>query len=309
MFKAPLHQRVRLQHLRLLVGIADGGSLQAAAQQLHISQPAATKALRQLESALGHTLVERSPGGSRLTPVGDLLCRRARLILSELSDVDDEIGRWHSGHIGRVSVGAMPVATSHLLPLAIERLMQTQSGIQVQVTEASSDLLFPHLKEGRFDLLLGRFWPGNDPDLVNDVLYESRFMLAVRPAHPMLTSRRLKLARLMDYPWILPPPGAHSRLALEDMFRHARLGLPPHPLETTSYPVMRALLERTDAICPMPIETLQRDVDIGLIALLPLRLDLHLPPVGIVRVRNRTSSRACEIFMQHLRQSVCQMVG
>lgn len=299
----PLHQRIRLLHLRLLTGIADTGSLLAAAQRLHISQPAATKALQQLESSLGEALVLRSSSGSRLTAIGELLCRRARLILAELGDVDDEIARYQSGRIGQIQVGIMPVASAGLMPQALKSLMQEHPGIELHVIEASSDVLFPRLKEGSLDILVGRFWPGNDPDLINVVLYESRFALAVRPGHPALERSGLGLADLMGWPWILPPLGAHSRLALEDMFRQAALALPHHPLQTTSYAVMRSVLSDTDAICPMPVETLQQDLAHGHMALLPCKLDLRLPPVGMMRMRNRTDSRACEVFMQHLHRA------
>lgn len=304
----PLQQRIRLLHLRLLTGVADTGSLLAAAQRLHISQPAASKALQQLESSLGEALVLRSNSGSRLTTIGELLCRRARLILSELGDVDDEIARYQNGRIGQVQVGVMPVASAGLLPKALKSLMQEQPDIELHVVEASSDVLFPRLKEGSLDILVGRFWPSDDSDLINVVLYESRFALAVRPGHPLLSQSDLALSQLRDWPWILPPRGAHSRLALEDMFRHASLEMPHHPLQTTSYAVMRALLTETDALCPMPVETLQQDLALGLIAQLPFQLDLRLPPVGLVRLRNRSSSKACEVFMQHLRTAAQGMV-
>lgn len=303
----PLHQRIRLLHLRLLVGIADTGSLLAAAQQLHISQPAASKALQQLESSLGEALVLRSSSGSRLTAIGELLCRRARLILSELGDVDDEIARFQSGRIGEVKVGVMPVASAGLLPGALKSLMQEHPDIELHVVEASSDVLFPLLKEGAIDILVGRFWPGNDPELTHVVLYESRFALSARPGHPLFGHASLDLETLQAWPWILPPQGAHSRLALEDMFRHAGLELPRHPLQTTSYAVMRAVLTDTDSLCPMPVEALQQDLTLGLIAQLPFTLDLPLPPVSMVRVRNRSDSRACEVFMQHLTRAAVGM--
>ena len=298
---SPIQHRLKLSQLRLLVHVADTGSLLAAAERMHITQPAATKALKQLEADLGSPLVMRSSTGSVLTPLGELLCKRARLILSELRSVEEELGLFHAGQAGQITVGALPVAAPTLLPMALQALYRDHPRITVRVVEGSSDVLFPGLKEGQLDLLVGRFWSVEEPDLFNEILFESRFAVAVRPGHPLLSRRRLQLADTLELPWILPAPGVHTRSAIEEMFRHHGLAMPPHPVETTSYLVTRALVMSTDMVCPLPIEMLRGDLDLGAIKLLPLKLDIRLPPVGIVRNVRRGMSAAVETFLPYLR--------
>jgi molybdate transport repressor ModE-like protein len=301
MDSSPLQNRIRLTQLRLLVLIAETGSVVAAAQRMNLSQPAATKSLQLLESAVGHSLVHRGPTGSVLTPTGELICRRARLILAELRNIEDELGLFHAGSVGQVVVGALPVAVAALLPRALQALANDYPGITVRIVEGTSDALFPRLKEGRLDLLVGRFWPGEEPELLNETLFDSRFALVARSGHPLSSRRRLQLADTMAVPWILPPPGAHSRGALEAMFLQASLKPPPHGVETSSYLIIRALLVKTDMVCPLPIETPQEDVSRGLLQLLPIGLDVRLPPVGIVRNAQRETSPATDTVIKYLR--------
>lgn len=301
MDSSPFQNRIRLSQLRLLVLIAESGSVVSAAQRLNISQPAATKSLKQLEAAVGNALVQRGPTGSVLTPTGALVCRRARMILAELRHVEDELGLFHAGGAGQVVVGALPVAVAALLPRALQTLSRDYPGITVRIVEGTSDALFPRLKEGQLDVLVGRFWPGEEPALLNETLFDSRFALVARAQHPLASRRRLVLADAMAVPWILPPPGAHSRSALEAMFLQANLKPPPHGVETSSYLIIRALLAATDMVCPLPIETPREDVAHGLLHLLPLTLDVRLPPVGIVRSAQRAPSPATETLLKYLR--------
>jgi molybdate transport repressor ModE-like protein len=306
MDSSPLQNRIRLTQLRLLVLIAETGSVVAAAQRLNVSQPAATKSLQQLESAVGDPLVQRGPTGSVLTPTGELICRRARLMLAELRNIEDELGLFHAGSVGQVVVGALPVAVAALLPRALQALARDYPGITVRVVEGTSDALFPRLKEGRLDVLVGRFWPGEEPELLNETLFDSRFALIARAEHPLASRRRLRLADTVALPWILPPPGAHSRGALEAMFLQANLKPPPHGVETSSYLIIRALLVATDMVCPLPIETPQEDVARGLLQLLPLELDVRLPPVGIVRSAQRAPSPATDTLLKYLRAAALE---
>lgn len=298
---SPFQNRLRLSQLRLLVGVAETGSLVSAAERLHVSQPAATKSLKLLEATVGSALVQRGSTGSVLTPTGALLCRRARLVLAELGSIEEELGLFNQGSVGQVVVGALPVAVATLLPRTLLTMARDFPRITLRIIEGTSDALFPRLKEGRLDLLVGRFWPGEEPDLVNEALFDSRFVLLARAGHPLSAARRLTLTDTMQTPWILPPPGAHSRGALEAMFLQANLQPPLHAVETSSFQIIRAVLAATDMVCPLPVETCDEDVSRGLMSVLPLELDVRLPPVGIVRSAQREVSPAAKTFLTHIR--------
>lgn len=308
MTTSPLHHRVRLSQLRLLVALADAGTLQRAADAIHVTQPAATKALQQLEQIVGETLVQRSGTGSVLTPQGEILCRRARLVLAELDDAQEELSLWHSGAAGHVTIGALPVATPHLVPLALTQLLLAAPRISTTVVEGNSDAMFRELKSGAIDLLVGRFYAEQDKELHTEPLYESVFRLGVRKEHPLTALAAPAWDDVLAHPWILPPPGVRTRQALDDMFRRALVGMPRVPVETTSYLVMRTLMFNTDVVCPMPVEAFEDDVRLGLTQLLPFALDLQLPPISAVWLARRLPTPAARACIAQLR-AVSRRIG
>ena len=86
---------MRLQHLHLLLTLAQTGSLRASAQTLNVTQPALTKALKQLEDEFGTALVLRTPKGVRLAPAGELLAARAATVVREIERAREEVA-WHT---------------------------------------------------------------------------------------------------------------------------------------------------------------------------------------------------------------------
>lgn len=308
MIKSPLHHRVRLSQLRLLVGIAETGSVLGAAEAQHISQPAATKALRQLEETVGDVLVSRGSAGSVLTGTGAILCKRARVILAELRDAEDELGLWHSGGAGMVTIGALMVAAPSLLPRALAELATQAPRITTRIFEGNSESMFRDLKNGHLDLLVGRFWPGEDPELHTEPLYESCFHLIAKPTHPLAKRRKLQLPDLKNFRWIMPPPGTHTRTALEDLFRIARVEAPQPLVETTSFLVTRSLLLNTDVVTAVPMEVFHDEVQAGVLCKLPLALALRLPPISVVRHAKRTPTPAANSVIEQLRLTA-QRIG
>jgi DNA-binding transcriptional LysR family regulator len=298
---APLHRRIRLTHLQMLVSIADTGSLLRASEALHVTQPAATKTLRQLEEVVGHALVLRASSGSYLTPLGEILCKRARLVLAELRNAEDELGLWHLGAAGHVRIGSLPVATPMLVPEALRHLQAAAPLVSATVIEGSSDAMFRELKGGGIDLLVGRFYPGQDGDLATETLYESTFRLGVRAQHPLAGRDSLEWDDVLAYPWIVPPSSVRTRSALDDMFRRERVRTPEIRVETSSYLVIRKLMFGTDVICPMPVEVFDEDIHFGLARLLHFQLDLKLPPIGAVWLANREQLPAAKAFVEQLR--------
>ena len=110
-----------LRTARLFVASADAGTLTAAAERRHVSQPAATNTLAQLEADLGGALFERAGRKLVLTRMGEALLPRARALLQQAEDLKSEAERWRSGEDGVLSVGAGPSVTYRLLPEAVAR--------------------------------------------------------------------------------------------------------------------------------------------------------------------------------------------
>ncbi len=113
-----LAQRLTVKHLRLIAAIAEHRQLSLAAQALALTQPAASRTLGEIEQLCGDALFERHPRGMTLTPMGELMARRARNVLEEVAEAADEVDRWRSGRGGTVRIGAVTGgAVGYIVPV------------------------------------------------------------------------------------------------------------------------------------------------------------------------------------------------
>lgn len=242
---------MRLQHLHLLLTLAQTGSLRASAQALNVTQPALTKALKQLEEEFGTTLVLRTPKGVHLAPAGELLAARAATVVRELERAREEV-QWHTRHAqATVTVGVSPAAALMLAPQAVTRLQSRWPQVRVRLVDALYPTALLQLRSGGLDLALGPLpATGLGRDLQARALIDSPEVIAARAGHPLARSRRL--ADLGDAHWVLTGPangpGDPAHLQLE------RLGLPAPrvTLECESFSTLLAVLPQMDAVALMP---------------------------------------------------------
>lgn len=132
---------IKLHQLRALVAVADHGSVIGASRALFVSQPAVTKAIRELETDLGITLLGRSVNGVTLTPSGESLLQRARLIVGELERAEQQMATERGALEGKVTVGVSPLAALTLLPHAYARFRQHMPEVNVEFLEQSASRL------------------------------------------------------------------------------------------------------------------------------------------------------------------------
>lgn len=242
---------MRLQQLHLLLSIAHTGSLRASAEALNVTQPALTKALKQLEEELGTPLVTRSAKGVRLAPAGELLAARAATVVRELDRAREEV-EWHTHHAQAVvTVGVSPAAALMLAPPAVARFQSRWPQVRVRLVDALYPTALTQLRSGELDLALGPLPAiGLGRDLEARALIDSPELIAARAGHPLARSTRLD--DLADARWVLTGPtrgpGDPAHLQME------KLGLPPPriTLECESFSTLLAVLPRMDAVALMP---------------------------------------------------------
>lgn len=196
---------MRLQQLHLILALARTGSLRAAALELHVTQPALTKALRQLEDEFGTPLVMRSPKGVRLTPAGELLAARAATATREIQRARDDIAWQLSQTRARVAVGVSPAAAMLLLPPALARLRSRWPQVTVRAVDALYPSSLTMLRTGEIDLAVGPLPAGGSGrDLQAHALFEADTVVAARRDHPLAAAH--SLADLAQAAWVLTGP-------------------------------------------------------------------------------------------------------
>src|SRR3954447_7607190 len=148
--------RIKSRQIVLLVLLDEHRSVLHAAKAASMSQPAASKLLGELESALGVTLFERHPRGVVPTSYGEIMVRHARAVLSDMARAQDEVTSLKSGLSGQALVGAVVNPAINLVPLAISMLKQDHPQMLVTVEVDSSDALTEKLLDGKLDIAIAR---------------------------------------------------------------------------------------------------------------------------------------------------------
>ncbi|MFA9440182.1 LysR family transcriptional regulator [Uliginosibacterium sp. sgz301328] len=296
--------RLSARQLTLLVHLADKNSVLHAAEAANLTQPAASKALAQLEQALGVTLFIRHARGIEPTIYGDILVRHARSVLAQLLQAHEELEAVRLGLVGEVSVGTVVTSATTLIPHAIVALKEKFPGVQVNIDLDFSEVLVSRLLDQKLDMVVARL-----PDSVdaNEVLFEPLMedghQIVVRAGHPLAVRKNLTLADLADKEWILPPKGNVMRRRIERLFAETGMEFPRHAVETPSFEVILGLLQCSDMIAPLSIDAARPFRDAGVLVFLDAELDLRLGSSGIVTLRDRHLTPASQAMLAALRHT------
>lgn len=297
-----LTSRVTLKQLRLVVALQQHASLLAAGRALNLSQPAATRLLKEIERSLGVALFRRSNRGVAATEWGHALARHGKLALTQLAHAGEELDDLSEGTGGRVAVGTLLAASARLLPAAIARLHVRRPRVAVTVTEGTNDRLVPALMTGDIDFIVGRLPDARSGDaLVYEPLLVEDSCVVVRVGHPLARRRRPTLADLAGVSWVLPLPETTLRRQIDQAFRDQGLPAPRPAVQSLSVLTNRQLLLDSDMVGVWPRQVVVDDVRAGVLAILPVKLPPTAGPIGIARRRDAILSPAAQALCDELR--------
>ena len=295
--------RLKLRQLRLLVAVSHYGSIQHAARELRISQPAATKLIQDLELDFEVRLFERTNRGVVPTAHGDALIRHGKLILAQVSNAAQELDDLSEGNSGRVVIGALLAAAPELLPRAIETLLGERPRVAIKVIEGTNDVLMPALFSGEIDMIIGRL-PAYRARarLVQEKLFDERVVAVVGKRHPLDGKPSVSFRQLKPYGWILPPPETTLRRQIDQFFVSQKQYVPATILESVSYLTNRTLFGTRDLVGLMPEHVVAYDIANGLLAEVDWKVPFGKGPVGVSYRGPDSLSPAGAEFLDALRE-------
>ncbi len=285
-------QRIRLRHLSCFVVVAQEPTLAKAAERLHLSQPAVSKTISELEDLAGRRLVDRGRSGTQLTPAGEQFLRYAVDVSRGMESAAVALTGTGAPTVPTVHVGALPTAAGGLLAQAIAQLRQRRPHARVAVQTTHNPELLASLKSGEVDFAVGRMAePATMQGVSFELLYAESLAVVVRPHHPLLAvgartvatgSRPVSPRALLDYPLVIPGAGTAPRHQVEGFFEAHGLLLPPGRTETQEASVARALTVATDAVWLTPRHAVQLDLDHGWLSTLNIPVPGSAEPVGLL---------------------------
>lgn len=293
---------MRFRHLQFLDILGRTRNLRLTAEQMHVTQPAATKILLDIEDIFESRLFERLPREMRPNELGLFALRWAAATLAGQRKFVDEFNALRQGGHGHLAVGAISGSASRLLAPAVREMLARRPLLVLRLYEQSSDQLISWLAERRIDLVIGRLTdPAQRAQFEYEPLSAEPLWVVAGPGHPLRGARTLELAQLLQWPWILYPRLTALRRICDDIFSSAGLGPHAGNVETASFLFAFELLQGTEMLSLQPAAVVGKYVDKGLLARLPVEIPDRMPDYGLVTRLGETPGPVAQELMELLR--------
>lgn len=296
---------LKFSQLRLLAVLRETGQVGAAAQQLGMTQPAASRLLAQLEEMIGAPLFKRHARGVSLTEAGLIMADQAVRTLRELDLSQARVAQAMQGTRGLVRIGSVTGPSLEIVLPLVRQVRVAAPAVELAVQVDTSDKLAEALLARDLDFYIGRIPDGANaqPFAVIDIGDEP-ISLVVREDHPLTRFAEPTLEQCVEYDWVSQPPGGLLRRTAEDYLLSRGLRLPRRMMGTASTLFTLALIRKTNAIAPLAKAVADFFIDeSGLgsrLASLPVAHDLVVKTYSVITRQERDLSPAAETILSAL---------
>lgn len=286
------------QHLQAFVAIAENGSFSAAAERLHLTQPAISKRIALLEEQLKAPLFDRIGRQVALTQAGQVLLSKAKLILGEVIAAQRAIADLRGEVQGKLSIATSHHVGLHYLPPYLREFSTCYPQVKLDLHFLDSEQAYHEILQGRFDLAIITLALSQDARLQSHTLWHDQLHFVVAPAHPLAqsgsthtTQPHLQLADLSKHPAIMPDISTYTTQLIKTIFDNEQLpldiGMISNHLDT-----IKMLLSINLGWGVLPRKIIDEQLQI-------LHVD-HPPimrPLGCIHHKQRTLNNAARVFL------------
>jgi len=303
-------RRLRLRDMHILLTVAKAGSIGKAAVALGVSQPVASKAVSDLERALGVRLLDRSPRGVELTRHGEALLESAITVFDELRQAVKTLEFLSDPTAGELRLGCTEPLAAGFVGAVIEQVTHDFPRVALRVVTADPlSLAERELRQRHIELAVAPLKGLQEtPDLDIELLFDDR-QVVVAAADSRWTRRRdIALPTLLQQPWVLPPPDTIIGAQVAEAFRAAGAEAPHSQIESFSVPLCLRLVAtgRFITMLPLSMVMLARHPPLKL---LRLKAPMVARPTGVVVLRDKTPSALAGMFISYARKMTKRLIN
>jgi DNA-binding transcriptional LysR family regulator len=293
-------RRLGTRELRIFLAVADSRSMAKAAKVLGTSQPAVSKAIADMEHALGVRLLDRSPQGVEPTQYGRALLKCGIAVFSELNQGIREIGFLADPTTGELRIGCPDALATGMIQVVMGRLLQKHPRMTFHIETTS---LYRELRDRNIELVINRV-PGSvvEEDFDAEILYHDSIVVVASAKSPWMRRRKIRLAELVNEPWVMPKSDSPLWPPLVAAFHSSGLKAPRATVTVSSFHARISLLVTGRFLSVRPASTLRFQGAAPLLKALPLKLPNSEEPVAIMTLKNRTLSPLARLFIEHARE-------
>jgi DNA-binding transcriptional LysR family regulator len=295
---------LELQQLRQVIALAEHGSFVRAAAALHISQPALSRSIQNLERRFGSELFVRSSSGAAPTDLGRLYIERARDVLRMADELDHEAVTHGTMGAGRIAVGGGPFPSESVLGPAAVRFIEQFPRMSVQLHARDWDELLRELRSRELDFFVAETSTlQREPDLdITPMPSAHSVYLVARTGHPLASRSHVEVADALPWPFVtpsrIPPRVLDPMLAAHRAATQQRGVQRPFPaIQCNGLAPVKRILATSDAVTGSILSCIATELESGQFVLLGTEPWLHLH-YGIVSLKNRPWTQAAEKFRE-----------
>ncbi len=273
---------MKLQTLRALVCIEELGSIRAAAQQLHLTQPSLTTAIQQLEEELCAPLLVRSQKGVTFTSFGQTFMRRARLIVNESQRAQEEMAQLRGHWEGHLRFSMSPAVALTVLPEALGPFLKQFPAMNVHCMDGGYPGVTPALRDGTLDFALTPT-EGEDTanDLVSEPLFTTDVVVVAHREHAKARAESLK--DLMDCHWVFSTATRGPGAIIEKACALAKLQKPICGMVCESLMALPGVVAHTEFLTTMPKALFEKNAFREQLCVVPIKE--QIPTLTICMLR------------------------
>jgi LysR family carnitine catabolism transcriptional activator len=193
--------KATIKQLKAFVAAAQARNFAEAGSRVHLSQPALSIAIKNLEEIVGGRLLARTTRSLALTPEGEAFYPVAQRLLADWDNAFTDINNLFSMRRGKLSIAAMPSFASSLLPDTLAHYRNEHPNIDIAVQDVVAENVVDMVRTGRVEIGVS-FDPGEHDDLNFEVLFEDKFFVATPKQHDLMNKDKICLQDLQAYPFI-----------------------------------------------------------------------------------------------------------
>jgi DNA-binding transcriptional LysR family regulator len=293
---------LNLHLLRLFTIVAEHGNFSRAAAAAHISQPAVTKAIKELEKQVGVPLLERGVRGVRVTEAGAILQEHARAIFAAEQVAEDELKSLRGLGGGMLRIGASLTIANYYLPELVVQFHAQHPDLQLLLSSNNTEMITRLLLDYKLDVALVE-GPVHHQRITVRKWRDDELVIVAASDHPLTKRKRLKLADLGGADWVVREPGSGTREVVEDALRERGLKW-HHTLEMNSTAAIKQAVASSRVLAFVSLHSAADQIALGKLHVLRPTDMVITRPLSYLTLKKRPLGMAARAFEQFISVSM-----
>jgi LysR family transcriptional regulator, low CO2-responsive transcriptional regulator len=282
------------RQLRVFTEVARQLSFAKAARTLHLTPPAVTMQVKDLEAQIGLALFERRGRQVSLTTPGEYMLVYARKLLATLKDAEDAAARLKRAEAGMLAIGMVSTA-KYFLPRLLAEFRREHPGVEIRLAEGNREQLVALLQANEVDIaVMGR--PPRELATRAEPFAAHPHVFVAAPSHPLARPEgELQVEALRAHEFIVREAGSGTRAAMESFFSDARFE-PRIAMEMSSNETIKQAVMAGMGVSFLSLHTLELELQKGLLVVLDVEGSPVLRAWNVVHTLSKILSPAAEAF-------------